>query len=162
MDKSPAKRRVPNFRLHTDKPDRIVAAAFPVLCAVSHDKVRMAEIAGALGLSKSAVLHHFPTKLALFKAVITHYCLPQGAGVDLATELSAGDANKVLAMVVREAPGLPEIGPFYRDCLVETLAQMQATAERQALYQKVDAVLRVALFAHLFAADGEARSGGVA
>lgn len=154
MDIEPSKRRVPNFRLHTDKPGRIVEAALPVAIATRFDKMRVADVAGALGLSKSAIFHHFPTKLALWQAVIATYCLPEteSGRTDLAAQLSAGDARQILAVVVREAHAVPGLGLFYRNCLVAGVSQWMTDGEEAAAAQ-VDAVLKALLFQHLFAAS---------
>lgn len=60
----------PRRRRKEARPGEIVEAAFKVFCAHGYAKARIAEVARAAGIAKGTVYLYYPTKQALFQAVV--------------------------------------------------------------------------------------------
>lgn len=146
-------RRIPNFRLHINRPERILEAAFEVFTRDGFKKGRLEDVARHMGVSKSAILYYFPSKQDLFEKVVRHFCLAdlermrEPTDASLADAISTGKGGQVLDMVLREAAGIAGLAAFYRDCLVEEVAGWPVAARCA-----VEDVLSAVTFSKIFQA----------
>jgi len=141
-------RRIPNFRLHLRRPDMVIEAALEVFGRDGFEKGRMEDIARRAGVTKSAIYHHFPTKLSILEAVIRRHCLPEtpGATADvLAVELTLGRARTVLDLILAEYRAFPDLGRLYWTEAVGRIAARAATTLDEAAAMLRTALSRVVL-----------------
>lgn len=146
-------RRIPNFRLRST-PERLLAAALEEFASQRFDTVRVENVTRRLGLTKSALYAHFPTKRALFDGVIEQFCLPddfvQVKEQALAAALAADPARRVLQIVLREWPSTPEIGLRYLDAVVAKVTSRAAAPDADAARRMVRSALLPVMMDLLF------------
>lgn len=122
-------RRIPNFRLQLRRPDLVVDAALAVFSTDGFEKGRLEDIARRAGVTKSAIYHHFPSKLAVAEAVVRRDCLPETPGATtevLRVELTLGKARAVLDFILAEYRALPGLARLYWEESVRRVAQRAA------------------------------------
>jgi len=137
---SAARKSKPKFRRRAaDRPDEVLDAAVHLFMERGFAATRVDDIATAAGISKGAVYQYFPTKQAIFEALVRRAVGPL---VDEAVTASAdrpGDPAKVIEglaravatrlkdptraaiplLVIAEAASFPELAEFYRKEVVE-------------------------------------------
>jgi len=145
-------RRIPNFRLHLRRPDLVIDAALEVFGRDGYEKGRLEDIARKAGVTKSAIYHHFPSKLAVLEAVVRRHCLPETPGATpeiLRVELATGKARAVLDLILAEYRNLPEIARLYWDEAVTRLASRAAT-DTEAAAAMLRAAIAAAIMERIF------------
>ena len=149
---SAARKSKPKFRRRAaDRPDEVLDAAVHLFMERGFAATRVDDIATAAGISKGAVYQYFPTKQAIFEALVRRAVGPL---VDEAVTASAdrpGDPAKVIEglaravatrlkdptraaiplLVIAEAASFPELAEFYRKEVVE-----RAVAAFSRLYEE--------------------------
>jgi AcrR family transcriptional regulator len=124
-------------RRSADRPAEILDAALAEFSARGFAAARMADIAARAGISKAALFVYFPTKAALFEALITVRAAPQialvgrlaEAGVPFATlvealldriadTISQPGLRKLARIVIAESGNFPELARQWHDNLV--------------------------------------------
>ncbi|GGF44004.1 hypothetical protein GCM10011321_38220 [Youhaiella tibetensis] len=141
-------RRIPNFRLKLRRPDMVIDAALEVFARDGFEKGRVEEIARRAGVTKSAVYHHFPSKLAILEALIRRYCLPEtpGATIEvLMVELTLGKARAVLDLVLAEYRVFPELARLYWDETTRRVSERAALSLEDAAALTRAALSRIVL-----------------
>lgn len=134
-------------RRKAERPGEVLEAALDSIAATGFANVRMEDIARRAGVSKGTVYLYFPSKQALFEALVRHAMLPKleemGRLVESATESGLDGAKmdsatllrrvltafptvmadrRVLAiprLVIAEAHQLPDIARFYKAEVVD-------------------------------------------
>jgi AcrR family transcriptional regulator len=88
--------RPPAATVVVPTPERVLAAAEAAFAAHGFEAARLEDIAAAAGIRRPSLLHHFPTKEALYEAVVRRAFAALGAalrpaldGADLAAALEA-------------------------------------------------------------------------
>jgi TetR/AcrR family transcriptional regulator len=97
---------------------RILAAALDSFGTAGYDATSLDNLAAGLGLSKQAILYHWPSKAALLDAVIDHACLDLIVAFDgVLTEAGTGweRVEAVVRAVFRVALRRPELLGFIRE-----------------------------------------------
>lgn len=148
-------RRIPNFRLKLRRPDLVIDAALEVFVADGYEKGRLEDIARRAGVTKSAIYHHFPSKLAILEALIRRDCLPETPGASpevLRVELSLGKARAVLDLILAEYRNLPGIARLYWEASVGRVAERAATTTQEAA-RLLGAVLTRVVMERVFGPD---------
>lgn len=149
---SATRKSKPKFRRRAaDRPDEVLDAAVHLFMERGFAATRVDDIATAAGISKGAVYQYFPTKQAIFEALVRRAVGPL---VDEAVTASAdrpGDPAKVIEglaravatrlkdptraaiplLVIAEAATFPELAEFYRKEVVE-----RAVAAFSRLYEE--------------------------
>lgn len=136
MSSAPA----PKFRRRAEaRPDELLDAALAVFTEKGFAGARMEDIAARAGLSKGAVYLYFPSKLALFEALIRRAVQPLTDGAltgiaehaedpiealvavlrSIGAALSRPGAMAVPKLILREAPAAPEVAAFYRQAVMD-------------------------------------------
>lgn len=141
-------RRIPNFRLKLRRPDMVVEAALEIFARDGFEKGRMEDIARKAGVTKSAIYHHFPSKLAILEALIRRYCLPETPGATLevlTVELTLGKTRSVLDLILAEYRSFPELARLYWEETVKRVAERAATSLDEAEVLMRAALSRVVL-----------------
>lgn len=136
MTETPA----PKFRRRAEaRPDEVLDAALAVFTERGFAGARMEDIAARAGLSKGAVYLYFPSKQALFEALIRRAVQPLTEGAltgvaehaedpaealaallrAVAAALSRPGALAVPKLILREAPAVPEVAAFYRQAVMD-------------------------------------------
>jgi AcrR family transcriptional regulator len=145
--KQPIRRRRKEAR-----PSEIVEAARNCFIAKGFAKTRVEEVARRAGVSKGTVYVYFPSKEALFEAVIRTNVLPVleqaramvASDPDIAAstqlkflvttfyrELVGTDRKKLLHLIIAEGPNFPWLTEFYyREILSKGLGLFRAIIER--------------------------------
>ncbi|MFA5121241.1 TetR/AcrR family transcriptional regulator [Zavarzinia sp.] len=116
------------------RPAEMLEAALPVFLKKGFAAARIEDIAAAAGVTKGTVYLYFPSKQAIFEAVVRQAILPR---IDMAEALVAGhrgpaapllarlieelggrvvttDLAHIAKLVIAEAGNFPEIARFYR------------------------------------------------
>jgi TetR/AcrR family transcriptional regulator len=86
--------------------DRIFSAAERLFAERGFDSVSISDVAGAAGVCKANVFHHFASKRALYEAVLTHSC-----------ERLGDEIERNLAAETRVGEQIPHFLRWYRDYL---------------------------------------------
>lgn len=127
--------RVPKFRRRAEaRPDEVLDAALDLFIEQGFAATRVEDIARRAGLSKGAVYLYFPSKVAILEALVQRALMPIAAEalgfagsfegdprmvITVVMKLLARKLNdpRVLAipkLILREAPGFPELAALYR------------------------------------------------
>ena len=112
---SPAGSRAQRTR---ETENRILAAALESFGTAGYDATSLDALAAGLGLSKQAILYHWPSKAALLDAVIDRACLDLILAFDgVLTEAGVGweRVEAVVRAVFRVALRRPELLGFIRE-----------------------------------------------
>ena len=149
MDQPPPRRRRKEAR-----PAELIEAARATFCDHGFAATKVEEIARRAGVSKGTVYLYFPTKEALFEAVVRETVLPvlEGAAAFLAAdkatpasaqlrfllttmyrELVGTDRKRLLHLIVAEGPRFPWLSEFYhREVVSRGKALLRAILARGA------------------------------
>ncbi len=98
--------------------NRILAAALDSFGTAGYDATSLDTLAAGLGLSKQAILYHWPSKTALLNAVIDRACLDLIVAFDgVLTDAGSGwqRVDAVVRAVFRVALRRPELLGFIRE-----------------------------------------------
>ena len=125
----------PKFRRRAaDRPDEVLDAAVHLFMERGFAATRVDDIAAAAGISKGAVYQYFPTKQAIFEALVRRAVGPLVDEAATAAASRTDDPAKVIAglvqaiaarlkdptraaiplLVIAEAASFPELAEFYR------------------------------------------------
>lgn len=143
-------RRTPLFRLHVQRPERILDAALELFVRSGYQKSRIEDVARSVGVTKPAIYHHFASKQALLEEVVARFCLPveppSGASPEQMLQHGLADerAAQVLELVIAEARPLPGLGPHYMQSILKRLAQWPQFAVADTARLATDIVGRAA------------------
>ena len=127
---------MPRPKVPTRRAD-ILAAARAVFNARGFAGTRMEDIAGAAGLSKAALYLQFPSKQALFEALVVELIetmLPQAAPADfgdipaetilrgligfMTERITSPDMAFVPRVIIGEGANFPDLARFYHDTVI--------------------------------------------
>lgn len=119
------------------RPAEIVAAALALFAERGYGATKLDDVARAAGIAKGTVYLYFPTKEALFQAVVRQELLPVLEQFEAATATFPGPSGELLRriagqlgammesdlggipkLVLSEAGNFPEIARFYADEVV--------------------------------------------
>lgn len=151
----PRWRRSPQTR-----PDAVLEAALDQFAARGFAATRMEDVAAAAGLSKAALYLYFPSKDALFRALVEQRIRPVQAHLEAVATADldpiaglraitmvwsqAMDDPRLAAIpriVLAEAPRFPEIAAFYHGAVVARVSalieRLIAAAVAQGLFRPV-------------------------
>lgn len=78
-----------------DSRNKILEVAEALFAHGGYAGVGMRELASSVGLSKSALFHHFPTKVGLYAAVLDRVLARIADGLDTASELDAAPSVRL-------------------------------------------------------------------
>jgi len=81
---------------------RILAAAATLISARGYARLRTAEVADAAGVSRGAMLHHFPAKAALVVATLTHV-FDEARALSRARAAAIDPPDDLVAAVIADA-----------------------------------------------------------
>ncbi|QLG88463.1 TetR/AcrR family transcriptional regulator [Chitinibacter bivalviorum] len=129
-----------NLRRKEARPSEIIEAALQLFHQKGFSATKIDEVAIAAGVTKGTVYLYFPSKEALFKAVVQERVLPNLAKMNEAANQFAGSRADCLAYVLRgmaqalnecngsisklmiaEAGNFPELAAFYNDEVVQPM-----------------------------------------
>jgi AcrR family transcriptional regulator len=150
----------PRKRRKEARPSEIVEAARLEFVARGFAASKVEEIAARAGVSKGTVYLYFPTKEALFEAVMRANVVPviEGAAAMIATqgdtpapiqlrflletmyrELVATDRRKLLHLIIAEGPHFPQLLEFYhREVVSRGMDIVRTLVERGAARGEFD------------------------
>lgn len=130
----------PKFRRRAaDRPDEVLDAAVQLFMERGFAAARVDDIAAAAGISKGAVYQYFPTKQAIFEALVRRAVGPLVDEAVSASSKRLEDPAKVLAglvhaiagrlkdptraavplLVIAEAATFPELAEYYRKVVID-------------------------------------------
>ncbi len=105
-----------------DTRDKILESAEAQFARGGFSGVGMRQLAAAVGLSKSALFHHFPTKLDLYEEVLDRVLERLEAGLDASKPRSEGPVDRLDAWIGSVVGTLAEDAPAAR-LLLRTLVE---------------------------------------
>lgn len=152
-----------NQRRKAARPDEIIAAAIQLFHQKGFTATRIDEVAAAAGVTKGTVYLYFPSKEALFKAVVQERILPNLARMHELVAQFRGSRRDCLSMVLRgvaealencggsisklmiaEAGNFPELARFYETEVIEptyqTLRQILSEGMASGEFRDMDLV----------------------
>ena len=93
-------------RRKEDRPGEILAAALKTFASKGFTATRLDEVAKEAGISKGTLYLYFESKEALFKAVVTHYIVPQIASAEQQAEYGNQhqDSNSHETLLLGDGP----------------------------------------------------------
>lgn len=97
-----------------DTRDKILEVAEVHFARGGYAGVGMRQLAAAAGLSKSALFHHFPTKLALYEEVLHRVLARLEAGLDASRARSGSPVDRLNAWIDQVIVTLAEDAPAAR------------------------------------------------
>lgn len=129
-----------NLRRKEARPSEIIEAALQLFHQKGFSATKIDEVAAAAGVTKGTVYLYFPSKEALFKAVVQDRVLPNLARMKEAVTQFTGSRTQCLAYVLRgmaqalndcngsisklmiaEAGNFPDLAVFYNDEVVQPM-----------------------------------------
>lgn len=152
-DQSPAKAAKPRWRRRKDdRPGEIVSAALDVFAARGFAAARLDDVAARAGVSKGTLYLYFPSKEALFKAVVRDMLLPNlsraeklladdkaptrmllGAVLKGLVAVAGSRVGAIPKLVIAEAGNFPDLARFYVDEVVQRGMAMFARLIRRGV-----------------------------
>jgi len=157
MEQKTRNRRIPNFRLKIDRPERMLEAGLEVFTLFGFDRGRLEDIGQRVGLTRAAVYYYFPSKEFLAARLVERYALPEDYDpgeaeprAALEQALASGRPARVLAFVLTENRALPELGIAYRRTLVDAVSRWPAVGDPALAEDIVDSALSAAAFRKIF------------
>jgi len=99
---------VPRIVDHDEKRREILDSVLPLLSASGYAAVGVRELAEAAGISRSALYHYFPSKAALFAALIERMAQRDLDALGEVTASSRAEGLATLFAVTREGRGFVE------------------------------------------------------
>jgi AcrR family transcriptional regulator len=132
---------------------RLLDAAVASLAQVGWTATSVALVAGRAGVSRGAAQHHFPTREALFEAVIDHITEQRLADLEVAAARLPAGAGRTEAVL--EVIAASYLGPLFRAALqVWTAASSEAVLRARLLPLEAELGRRThAVAVRLLAAD---------
>ena len=126
--------RLPRTRRKEDRPGELLEAALETFRAKGFAATRMEDIAARAGVSKGTIYLYYPSKLAIFEALVRETLLPNLSRVEAAVAASplgaagtlrmiAGAVAEIAAnsrmvgvpkIILSEAGNFPDLARFYR------------------------------------------------
>lgn len=150
------------------RPDEILDAALAVFTEKGFAAARMDEVAGRAGLSKGALYLYFPSKEALFVALVHRFAATATAAAGAwVAESASGDPAKALRsalrfllgvaadpeasaaprLVLAEAARFPEIAALYRREVVEVgrraIGALLEEGRRRGIFRRMDSEVAI-------------------
>jgi AcrR family transcriptional regulator len=160
----------PRARRKEARPAELLAAALDAFRARGFAATRMEDIAARAGVSKGTIYLYYPSKQAIFEALVREALLPNLARVEAAMAASAASApdklrqviatvaqltrdGRLLAipkLVLTEAGNFPELARFYRQEVVARALRLIAGILDQGMaegaFRRLDADATARLF----------------
>lgn len=110
-----------------DRKEQIVSAAIDRLSAVGFEGFRVGDVARDVGINNATLIHHYPSKVALIKAVVERFTQRFEAVADAAN--IEGTAKVKLARHMRSSVALMRSSPEMFVVLNEIMIKGQRDAE---------------------------------
>ena len=147
------RRRAPRTRRKEARPGELLAAALDLFVEKGYAATRVEAVAARAGVSKGTLFLYFPTKEALFKAVVRENLASRlsegaarvaafdGSAVDLLhrilqdwwTNFGATKLSGIGKLMMAEAANFPELARFYVDEVVRPAQAMFAGVIRRGI-----------------------------
>jgi AcrR family transcriptional regulator len=118
-------------RSSLDRKDQIVSAAISRLSAVGFEGFRLGDVARDVGINNATLIHHYPSKVALIKAVVERFTTRFEAVADSAN--TDGTPRVRLARHMRSSVELMRTSPEMFVVLNEIMIRARRDAEISAL-----------------------------
>ena len=118
-------------RSGTDRKEQIVSAAIDRLFAVGFEGFRVGDVAREVGISNATLLHHYPSKVALIRAVVERFTKRFEAVADAASTEEAPRA--MLARHMRSSVALMRTSPEMFVVLNEIMIRARRDADMSLL-----------------------------
>jgi AcrR family transcriptional regulator len=112
---------------HTDRKEQIVSAAIDRLFSVGFEGFRLGDVAKDVGIQNATLIHHYPSKGALVKAVVERFTQRFEAVADSAN--ADGVARERLARHMRSSVELMRTSPEMFVVLNEIMIRARRDAE---------------------------------
>ncbi|MDA8371133.1 MAG: helix-turn-helix domain containing protein [Nocardiopsaceae bacterium] len=119
--------------LHRAKRRQIMDAAAPLFAAQGFDGTSVAEIRKAAGISSGALFHYFPSKRAIFAAILTD---EEGDNSEKIAAARAGDDPWGALLELVEHLAAPAANPVAPNLVLEGLLQSHRDPELAALLER--------------------------
>ena len=84
----------------SERKTEILEAALTIFVEKGYTNARMDDIVNAIGLSKGALYHHFPSKRVLFMALIEHW-MDQFSAIERSGELRGKPSSLIMKTIAR-------------------------------------------------------------
>jgi TetR/AcrR family transcriptional repressor of nem operon len=110
-----------------DRKEQIVSAAIDRLAAVGFEGFRVGDVARDVGINNATLIHHYPSKVALIKAVVERFTQSFEAVADAAN--TDGTAGEKLARHMRSSVALMRTSPEMFAVLNEIMIRARRDAE---------------------------------
>jgi TetR/AcrR family transcriptional repressor of nem operon len=114
-----------------DRKEQIVSASIDRLFAVGFEGFRLGDVAKDVGINNATLIHHYPSKVALIKAVVERFTERFQAVADSA--LTDGAAGEKLAWHMRSSVALMRNAPEMFAVLNEIMIRSRRDAEMARL-----------------------------
>ena len=121
---------------------RILEAAFLEIYRNGFQGMRLDEVLSVTGLTKGALYHHFPNKLALGYAVVDEVILPTVEAMWLQPLKNASDPLQGLVTVLEQLPDVKPPEMIQYGCPVNNLAQEMSPLD-EGFRKRLDYIFRV-------------------
>lgn len=121
---------------------RILEAAFLEIYRNGFQGMRLDDVLGVTGLTKGALYHHFPNKLALGYAVVDEVILPTVEAMWLQPLKNASDPLQGLVTVIEQLPDVKPPEMIQYGCPVNNLAQEMSPLD-EGFRKRLDYIFRV-------------------
>ncbi|OZI47436.1 TetR family transcriptional regulator [Bordetella genomosp. 5] len=146
--------------------ERILAEAARLFAQSGYENSSIADLASALGVSKAAIYHYYPTKQDIYDAIILEVLAGLGAAVDAAVA-EAGDADpagQLRAFMLAHAGYFESHHPEFVTMLVGYSGmalpeQADAARMRDTYEQRLRAILEAGVARGVFRAQEVAATG---
>lgn len=121
---------------------RILEAAFMEMYRNGYQGMRLDEVLSVTGLTKGALYHHFPNKLALGYAVVDEVILPTIEAMWLEPLKNSSDPLLGLMTVIEQLPDMKPPEVIQYGCPVNNLAQEMSPLD-EGFRKRLDYIFRV-------------------
>jgi len=121
---------------------RILEAAFMEIYRNGYQGMRLDEVLGVTGLTKGALYHHFPNKLALGYAVVDEVILPTIEAMWLEPLKNSTDPLLGLMTVIEQLPDVKPPEMIQYGCPVNNLAQEMSPLD-EGFRKRLDYIFRI-------------------
>jgi len=135
-----------NFTRAERNPDatrqRILDSAFYQMYRKGYQGMRLDEVLAETELTKGALYHHFPNKLALGYAVVDEVILPIMDGIFLQPLKKTSEPLQALVEVIRSIPDAKPAEVIQYGCPLNNLAQEMSPLD-EGFRQRIDYIFRI-------------------
>ena len=121
---------------------RILEAAFMEIYRNGYQGMRLDEVLSVTGLTKGALYHHFPNKLALGYAVVDEVILPTIEAMWLQPLKNSSDPLLGLMTVIEQLPDMKPPEMIQYGCPVNNLAQEMSPLD-EGFRKRLDYIFRI-------------------